>query len=87
MLNEKTFFSFLAGGRRPLSPEFLSFSHPVAGLMGKTILGTEKPDVGSPLHFYTYALHATSSIKQAVGTRNNPNQKCAELRTIVACKK
>lgn len=35
----------------------------------------------------TYALHATSSIKHAVGTRNNPNQKCAELRTIAACKK
>lgn len=35
----------------------------------------------------TYARHITSSIRHAVGTRNNPSQKDAELRTLVACKK
>ena len=39
------------------------------------------------MSLFTYALHATSSIKHAVGTRNNPSQKCAELSTMVACKK
>ena len=47
--------------------------------------GTQDKTWGTTLSL-TYALHATSSIRHAVGTRNNPSQKCAELRTMVACK-
>jgi len=35
--------------------------------------------------FGTYAVHATSLTRHAVGTRNNPNQKYPHLKTIPAC--
>lgn len=69
---------------RVRSPASSESAHPSRG---RQLLQGQRGKIEGRASLYTYALHATSSIKHAVGTRNNPNQKYAELRTIVACKK
>lgn len=65
------------------SPVFSESSYPSC----ERQLQGQRGKVEGQASLHTYALHATSSIKHAVGTRSKPNQKWAELRTIVACKK
>lgn len=77
----------LAGGRKPVPSEVPKHLLRCGRALVKDNCKDRWARLQVTTSFFTYAFHATSSIRHAVGTRNNPNQKCAELRTIVACRK